>query len=113
MIFVAGHETSANALTWTLFLLSQHPKIMADLLDELDAVLQGAAPTLEQLKSLPLLERVVKESMRVLAPVPWNGRVTAKPTELGGYSLPNGDRSLCQYCSNAPHARFVSQSRVV
>ncbi len=90
VIFVAGHETSANALTWTLFLLSQHPKIMADLLDELDAVLKGAAPTLGQLKSLPLLERVVKESMRVLAPVPWNGRVTAKPTELGGYSLPEG-----------------------
>lgn len=90
VIFVAGHETSANALTWTLFLLSQHPKIMADLLDELDAVLRGAAPTLEQLKSLPLLERVVKESMRVLAPVPWNGRVTAKPTELCGYSLPKG-----------------------
>lgn len=90
VIFIAGHETSANALTWTLFLLSQHPQIMADLLDELDAVLKGDAPTLEQLKSLPLLERVIKESMRVLAPVPWNGRVTAKPTELGGYSLPKG-----------------------
>ncbi len=90
VIFIAGHETSANALTWTLFLLSQHPQVMADLLDELDGVLQGDAPTLEQLKSLPLLERVVKESMRVLAPVPWNGRVTAKETELGGYSLPKG-----------------------
>ena len=90
VIFIAGHETSANALTWTLFLLSQHPQIMSDLLDELEGVLHGDAPTLEQLKALPLLERVVKESMRVLAPVPWNGRVTAKPVELGGYSLPTG-----------------------
>ncbi len=90
VIFVAGHETSANALTWTLFLLSQHPQIAADVLDELEAVLQGEAPTLEKLQQLPLLERVIKESMRVLSPVPWNGRVTAKPTELGDYHLPEG-----------------------
>jgi len=75
VIFAAGHETSSNALTWTLFLLSQHPQIAADLLDELQTVLQGEAPTVEQLPQLPLLERVIKESMRVLSPVPWNGRV--------------------------------------
>jgi cytochrome P450 len=90
VMFVAGHETSANALTWTLFLLSQHPQIMADLLDELDAVLQGSPPSLDQLQSLPLLDRVVKESMRILSPVPWNGRVTSKPTVLSGHSLPEG-----------------------
>jgi cytochrome P450 len=90
VIFAAGHETSANALTWTLFLLSQHPEVAADLLDELESVLQGEAPSIEQLQQLPLLERVIKESMRVLPPVPWNGRVTSKPTELGGYALPQG-----------------------
>lgn len=90
VIFVAGHETSANALTWTLFLLSQHPQVMADVLDELQAVLQGGEPTLEALQRLSLLDRVIKESMRVLSPVPWNGRVTDKPTELGGYSIPEG-----------------------
>ncbi len=88
VFFAAGHETSANALTWTLFLLSQHPQVAADLLDELDGELHGAAPTVEQLARLPLLEWVVKESMRVLTPVPWNGRVTSQPTELGGYTLP-------------------------
>lgn len=90
VIFGAGHETSANALTWTLFLLSQHPDITADLLDELESVLHGEAPTVEQLHQLPLLERVIKESMRVLSPVPWNGRVTSQATELGGYALPAG-----------------------
>ncbi|MEP0911714.1 cytochrome P450 [Leptolyngbya sp. GB1-A1] len=94
VIFVAGHETSANALTWTLFLLSQHPQILGDLVDELDSVLHGSAPSLEQLQQLPLLERVIKESMRILPPVPWNGRVTAKPTELGGYALPEGTEVL-------------------
>lgn len=90
VIFLAGHETTANTLTWTLFLLSQHPQVNADLLDELDAVLQGAPPTLAQLQQLPLLERVIKESMRVLSAVPWNGRITSEVTELGGYLLPAG-----------------------
>lgn len=90
VIFAAGHETSSNALTWTLFLLSQHPQVMADLLDELQSVLQGEAPTMAQLSQLTLLERVIKESMRVLSPVPWNARVTSQPTELGGYTLPAG-----------------------
>jgi len=90
VIFAAGHETSANALTWTLFLLSQHPEIAADLLDELEGVLHGAAPSIEQLQKLPLLERVIKESMRVLPPVPWNARVTSQPTTLSGYELPTG-----------------------
>jgi cytochrome P450 len=90
VIFSAGHETSATALSWTLFLLSQHPDVAADLLDELEGVLQGEPPTVEQLQQLPLLERVIKESMRVLSPVPWNGRVTSQPTELGGYELPEG-----------------------
>ncbi len=90
VIFAAGHETSANALTWTLFLLSQHPEVAADLLDELESVLHSEAPTVEQLQQLPLLERVIKESMRVLPLIPWNGRVTSQPTELGGYALPAG-----------------------
>ncbi|MGL5084018.1 MAG: cytochrome P450 [Microcoleaceae cyanobacterium] len=90
VMFAAGHETSANALTWTVFLLSQHPQVAADLLDELEGTLQGAAPTVEQLQHLPFLEQVIKESLRVLSPVPWNGRVTAQPTELGGYFLPQG-----------------------
>ena len=90
VIFAAGHETSANALTWTLFLLSQHPEIAADLLDELDTVLKGKAPTVEQLQQLPLLERIIKESMRILTPVPWNARATSQPTVLEGYELPTG-----------------------
>jgi cytochrome P450 len=89
-IFVAGHDTSANELTWILFLLSQHPQVAADLLDELENVLGGEAPTVEQLQKLPLLDRVVKESLRVLTSIPWNGRVTSQPTNLGGYELPAG-----------------------
>jgi cytochrome P450 len=89
-IFAAGHDTSTNAIAWVLFLLSQHPQVAADLLDELESVLHGEPPNVEQLQQLPLLERVVKESMRVLPSIPWNGRIASENTTLGGYEIPAG-----------------------
>ena len=87
---VAGSETNGSALMWTLFLLSQHPDVAADLLDEATEVLGGEAPTTEQLKQMPLLDRVLKESFRLLPPSPWNARVAMQDTELCGYALPRG-----------------------
>jgi cytochrome P450 len=87
-LFVAGHETSSNALNWTLFLLSQHPRILNDLRDELAGVLRGAPPTIEQLGQLPLLERVIKESMRLLPPASYGSRVSTAPFQLSSYNLP-------------------------
>lgn len=90
VLFVAGHETTANALTWTLLLLSQHPQIAADLHDEVHSLLGGAVPTVEQLGQLPLLEWVIKESMRLLPPAVMSVRVPTRPVELGGHPLPRG-----------------------
>ncbi|WP_276308580.1 cytochrome P450 [Thermoflavimicrobium daqui] len=81
-LFVAGHETTANALTWTIFLLAQHPHILANLLDELDYILHGNAPTIEQLRQLPLLDGVIKESLRLLPPASIGTRITATSCEL-------------------------------
>jgi cytochrome P450 len=89
-LLIAGHETSSNALAWTLFLLAQHPHVLADLVDELDGALRGAAPTVEQIKELPLLERVIKESMRLLPPAALGSRVSTAPFELGPYEMPKG-----------------------
>ena len=89
-LFVAGHETTANALTWTLFLLDQHPRICADLLDELDSALHGEAPTIEQLHHLPFLDGVVKESLRLLPSAAIGVRCSTAPCELGGFALPKG-----------------------
>jgi cytochrome P450 len=90
MLFGAANRTTASALTWTLFLLAQHPTIMAQLLDELEGTLHGDAPTVAQLTQLPLLERVIKESMRLLPPVAFNTRTTAEPVELGPFRLTRG-----------------------
>jgi cytochrome P450 len=94
VIFAAGHETSSNALCWTLLLLTQHPKVLADLMDELTHVLKGEPPRVEDLAQLPLLDRVVKESLRILPPVPFNHRISAVDTELGGYSIPRGSELI-------------------
>jgi cytochrome P450 len=89
-LFAAGHETTSNALTWTIFLLGQHPQICADLLDELEGTLHGNAPTIEQLGHLPLLDGVVKESLRLLPPASIGMRATSASCELGGFTLPKG-----------------------
>lgn len=88
VIFAAGHETSTNALAWTLLLLASHPDVAQDLCDELEGVLKGDAPTVEQLGKLPLLDAVVKESMRLLPPVPLHPRIVAEDHELAGVFLP-------------------------
>ena len=87
---VMCHETSASALSWTMFLLLQHPTVMADLLDELEGRLRGSVPTSEQLADLPLLDCVLKESFRVLPPAAFGNRYTVQPTELGPYAIPKG-----------------------
>jgi cytochrome P450 len=94
VIFAAGHETSSNALSWTLFLLAQHPRVMADLCDELTAKLRGGAPSFEDLADLPLLDHVVKESLRLFPPAPLNHRITARDSELGDYRIPSGTEIL-------------------
>ncbi len=90
VMFFAGHHISMSALTTSFFLLAQHPDAAAALLDELDSRLGGAAPTYEQIYELPVLDRVVKESLRVLGPAIAFPRVAAEATVLGAYEIPAG-----------------------
>ena len=90
LTFGAAHLTTAHTLTWTLFLLAEHPSIMSQLHTELSQQLHGAFPTAEQVDRLPLVERVLKESMRVLPASAYLQRVTSRPTQLGPFSLSTG-----------------------
>jgi cytochrome P450 len=89
-IFLAGHETTANALSWTWYLLARHPETEARLLEELDEVLEGRAPTVEDLPRLRYTDMVVKESMRLYPPVWAFGREAVEDCEIGGYHVPAG-----------------------
>lgn len=93
-LFVAGHETTSHALTWTLYLLSQHPEVEARLLEEIDRVLEGRPVTVEDLDALPYSDQVIKESMRLFPPVPAIARVATEDTEIGGYTIPKGSELL-------------------
>jgi cytochrome P450 len=97
ILFAASYETTASTLTWTLFLLAQHPQIANELMDELDAVLAGAPPRNEQLLQLPFLERVLKESMRILPPVPYTIRSATADVEMGGFKVPKNSRVICSH----------------
>jgi cytochrome P450 len=89
-LFLAGHETTANALSWTWYLLAQHPDVEQKLHEELDSLLQGRPPALADLKNLPYTEKVLQEAMRLYPPV-WNmSRQALADVEIGGYIIPKG-----------------------
>ena len=90
LIFGAAHLTTAHTLTWTLFLLAQHPSVMTELHAELQQQLTGGFPDLEHLDRLPMTERVIKESMRLMPASAYSQRVASQPTQLGPFSLATG-----------------------
>ncbi len=90
-MFLAGHETTALALTWTWYLLSIYPEVEARVHAELDEVLDGRLPTAEDLPQLSYLKMVLQESMRLLPPVWSGGRDVVRDTEVCGYPVRRGD----------------------
>ncbi len=89
-IFLAGYETVANALTWTWYLLSENPAAAERMEQEIDHVLDGRLPTLEDLPELRYTEMVFAESMRLYPPAWAMGRQSTQVVELGPYRLPAG-----------------------
>jgi cytochrome P450 len=89
-IFLAGHETTANALSWTWHLVAGAPDVEKALHEEIDRVLQGRLPTVADLPSLPYVERVVTEAMRLYPPAWIIGRRAIDAYPLGQYVAPKG-----------------------
>jgi cytochrome P450 len=91
IIYLAGHETTALAMTYVWYLLSQHPAVEAKLQAELDRVLGGHAPTYEDIANLPYTRMVIEEAMRLYPPAPGiSGRVALEDDEIAGTKIPKG-----------------------
>jgi cytochrome P450 len=88
-IFLAGHETTANALTWTWYLLSQHPDVEARFHAEVDSALGGRLPTADDVASLPYTRMVLAESLRLYPPAWIVGRRALAPFDANGFEIPS------------------------
>ena len=97
-LMLAGHETSANSLAWTLYLLATHPEVEARLTEDLTAHLNGALATAADLPRIPYLKQVVQESMRIYPPVWAYARRSEQEEEFDGCVLPaNGYVAVVPY----------------
>jgi len=95
IIFLAGHDTTALALTYTWYLLSQHPQVEAKLHAELAHVLGGRLPTYDDLEKLPYTKMVIEESMRLYPPAPGiSTRAVLEDDEVAGVKIPKGSMIL-------------------
>lgn len=111
-LLLAGHETTANALTWTWYLLSRHPEVEARFHAEVDSALGGRLPTADDLVALPYTRMILAEAMRLYPPAWIIGRRALAPFEAGGYTVPA--RSivlLCQYVTHRDARWFPDPER--
>ncbi|MCH8829025.1 MAG: cytochrome P450 [Planctomycetes bacterium] len=90
LMFAAAHLTTAHTLTWTLFLLAQHPQVMQQLHEEITTKMAGTTLTPAEMAEMPLTNRVLKESMRILPASGYSQRMCAVPVQLGPLSLAAG-----------------------
>lgn len=87
-LFLAGHETTAMALAWTFYYLTEHPTWADRLYEEIAAVANDRAPTVEDLAHLPHTQRVIDEALRLRPPIYGIGRRARIEDEVGGYRIP-------------------------
>jgi cytochrome P450 len=89
-LFMAGHTTTASALTWTMFLLAQHPQFLAEVVEECCSTIRGDTLSAGDIERLTLLDAALKESLRLLPPVLWWARISTAPFNIGPYEFPEG-----------------------
>ena len=109
---MAGHETTATALTWTWFLLGSRASIRQQVREEVATVLGGRLPTLDDVPRLNITRMVLEESMRLYPPVWAVARQAAKEDELGGYRIPAGSTVLVSPFVTHRHPDFWEQPAV-
>ncbi len=105
-LYLAGHETTALTLSWSWYLISQHPEVERKLVAEWDRVLQGRTPSPDDLGNLPYTDAVITEAMRVYPPVYLIGREATRELELGGYRVKKGYTIFMSQWVNHRDARY-------
>lgn len=105
-LFLAGHETTANALTWTLYLLAEHPGVRERMHAEVDAVLGDRPAAVGDMRGLVYTRQVFAESMRLFPPAHTFGRKNIEPFELGGYTIPAGSTLVFSPYAIHRHERY-------
>ena len=106
IFLLAGHETTSTALTFTLHLLGRHPSEQQLVLDELDTVLDGRPPTLDDAPALERTAMAIKEAMRLYPPAYALGRLSVTENEVGGYSIPAGAYVVMSQFATHRHPQF-------
>ena len=110
-IFLAGHETTSNALTWTWYLLSQNPEVESKLHEEIDEVLAGRLPGFEDVARMKYTEMVLAESMRLYPPAWATGRMALNDFEIGGYRVPKKSLVLMSQYVMHHDPRYFAEPR--
>ena len=109
---LAGHETTANALTWTFYLISRHPEVERRLLAEITTVLGGRTPVLEDVSKLSYTRKVIQESMRLYPPIWIIERRVIEEDVIGGYTLPAGSAVVISPYAMHRHPAFWERPEV-
>jgi cytochrome P450 len=105
-LILAGHETTATALSWTWYLISQHPEVERKLRAELDEVLGGRPPAMADLVNLNYTGMVIDEAMRIYPPVWAIGRAAIEDDEIMGYRVPRGSNVMLSQWMTHRHPKF-------
>jgi cytochrome P450 len=90
VFFLAGHETTASALTWAVYILASRPDILSGLRAEVAAVAGDGPISFEQTRRMPYARAIFREALRLYPPITFMPRVALKPTTIGGYRLRRG-----------------------
>ncbi|MCL4869147.1 MAG: cytochrome P450 [Anaerolineae bacterium] len=111
-MLIAGHDTSTALLAWVLVLLGQHPAILAQVQAEVDKVLGTRPPTADHLAELPLLDQIIKETLRLYPPIHLGNRKAKEELNVGGYRIPQNTRVMLSiYLSHRHPAHWTAPDR--
>jgi cytochrome P450 len=108
-LFLAGHETTALTLAWSFYLLGRYPAQETKFFAEIDEVLAGRVPTIEDLPRVRFTEQIVKECLRLYPPAYGVGRQAINDCEIGGYRVPAGTQVFMFQWTTQRDARFYDR----